>query len=425
MKKISVVGFGKIGQAIVANMLKNGIHVVAVDINPHLHHIFSEGRYETNEPGLSEVLTSSFNSGQLVVTNDFAQVSGSAAVIVAIPLLVDKQKNILDEPFLDCFKALAPHFSNQVLIVIETSIPVGYGRDVVVPAIESTGKKHGIDFLLVHSPERIKSGTMLEQLLRTPKVIGGVTAEATQKALEIYQWFFDRSLIHIVDSIEAAEMVKLAGMAYRDVNIALSNQLATFANRIGVNFNDLIHLINTDGEAHLLQPGIGVGGHCTPVYPYFLINNFRQAGLDFDLASRSRIINDEMASYAVALAATQVARKKALVLGLSFRPNIKEDTFSTSYLLRDALLQQGFEVLLHDTEFSSDEIEKKGFAPAQDPYTTDAEVVFLVTMHKEYSQLDYAKLHAAGVRVIVDGRNQLHKQTIEQAGIRYLGIGRH
>jgi UDP-N-acetyl-D-mannosaminuronate dehydrogenase len=132
-----------------------------------------------------------------------------------------------------------------------------------------------------------------------------------------------------------------------------------------------------------------------------------------------------MASYAVALASTQVARKKALVLGLSFRPNIKEDTFSTSYLLRDALLQQGFEVSLHDTEFSSDEIEKKGFTPTQDPYTTDAEVVFLVTMHKEYSQLDYAKLHAAGVRVIVDGRNQLHKQTIEQAGIRYLGIGRH
>jgi UDP-N-acetyl-D-glucosamine dehydrogenase len=242
MKKISVVGFGKIGQAIVANMLKNGIQVVAVDINPQLHRVFSEGQYETNEPGLAKALTSSFASGQLIVTNDFSQVHDSAAVIVAIPLLVDQQKNILDEPFLNCFRELAPHFSNNVLIVIETSIPVGYGRDVVVPAIESTGKKHGTDFLLVHSPERIKSGTMLEQLLRTPKVIGGVSPEATEKALEIYQWFFDRSLIHIVDSIEAAEMVKLAGMAYRDVNIALSNQLAAFSNRIGVNFADLIPL---------------------------------------------------------------------------------------------------------------------------------------------------------------------------------------
>jgi nucleotide sugar dehydrogenase len=424
MKKISVVGFGKIGQAIVANMLKNGIQVVAVDINPRLHAVFAEGRYETNEPGLAEVLTSSFASGQLVVTNDFSQVIDSAAVIVAIPLLVDQQKNILDEPFLNCFRELAPHFSNNILIVIETSIPVGYGRDVVVPAIESTGKKHGIDFLLVHSPERIKSGTMLEQLLRTPKVIGGVSPEATEKALEIYQWFFDRSLIHIVDSIEAAEMVKLAGMAYRDVNIALSNRLATFANRIGVNFADLIPLINTDGEAHLLQPGIGVGGHCTPVYPYFLINNFRQAGLDFDLASKSRVINDEMAAYAVNLASERVTKKKALILGLSFRPNIKEDTFSTSYLLHEALKKEGYDVMLHDTEFNADELEKKGFNSPSSIYDTGAEAVFVVTMHQEYKQIDFPKLHASGIRVLVDGRNQINRQAVEQAGIHYIGIGR-
>jgi len=424
MKKISVVGFGKIGQAIVANMLKHGITVIAVDINPELHRVFADGKYESNEPGLSDVLTSSFASGQLIITNDFSQVHDSAAVIVAIPLLVDQQKNILDEPFLNCFRELAPHFNNNVLIVIETSIPVGYGREVVVPAIESKGKKHGTDFLLVHSPERIKSGTMLEQLLRTPKVIGGVSPEATQKALEIYQWFFDRSLIHIVDSIEAAEMVKLAGMAYRDVNIALSNQLAMFSNRIGVSFADLIPLINTDGEAYLLQPGIGVGGHCTPVYPYFLINNFKEAGLDFALASRSRVINDEMAAYAVALASMYAHNKTALILGLSFRPNLKEDTFSTSYLLRDALQKNNFNVQLHDTEFSNSEIENKGFVAADDVYASGAEVVFLVTMHKEYKSLDYTKLHAAGVRVLIDGRNQLNKQHVEQAGIRYIGIGR-
>jgi nucleotide sugar dehydrogenase len=339
-------------------------------------------------------------------------------------LLVDQQKNIMDAPFLDCFKQLAPHFSNNVLIVIETSIPVGYGRNVVVPAIESQGKKHGTDFLLVHSPERIKSGTMLDQLLRTPKVIGGVSKEATAKANEIYQWFFDGSLIHLVDSIEAAEMVKLAGMAYRDVNIALSNQLAAFATKINVDFADLIPLINTDGEAFLLQPGIGVGGHCTPVYPYFLINNFKQAGLDFDLASRSRVINDGMAEHAVFLANAHVSQKNALILGLSFRPNIKEDTFSTSYLLREALNKHGYQTQMHDTEFSAAELEKKGFTPCADIYASGAEVVFLVTMHKQYAQIDFKRMADSGVRVIVDGRNQLNQQQVENAGMRYIGIGR-
>lgn len=424
MKKISVVGFGKIGQAVVANILKYDIQVTAVDINPDLKSIFESGKYETNEPGLSEVLVSYFKSGQLQITSDFSGVQGSDAVIVAIPLLVDKKKNILDEPFLDCFKKLAPHFSNNVLIVIETSIPVGYGRNTVVPAIESQGKKHGTDFLLVHSPERIKSGTMLEQLLRTPKVIGGVSQEATDKAYEIYQWFFDKSLIHLVGSIEAAEMVKLAGMAYRDVNIALSNQLAQFANKINVNFADLIPLINTDGEAHLLQPGIGVGGHCTPVYPYFLINNFKNAGLDFILASRSREINDEMAAHAVGLVDGYVNKKSALVLGLSFRPNIKEDTFSTTYLVNDALKSGGYDVKVHDTEFSEGELTRKGFQPAGDIYETQCEAVFLVTMHKQYATIDFGKLAKAGVKVVVDGRNQLAKSKVEAAGIRYIGIGR-
>ena len=141
--------------------------------------------------------------------------------------------------------------------------------------------------------------------------------------------------MHRVESNEAAEMVKLAGMIYRDVNIALSNQFAQFANATGIHFADLIPLINTDREANLLQPGIGVGGHCTPVYPYFLIENFKQAGLDFTLASQSRSINDQMANYAVSLIKDKVRNKKALLLGLSFRPNVKEDALSTTYLLNE------------------------------------------------------------------------------------------
>ena len=424
MRKISVVGFGKIGQAVVANILKYDIKVTAVDINPDLKKVFETGNYEINEPGLKDVLVPSFNEGKLEISNDFSAIEGSSAVIVAIPLLVNKQKEIMDQPFLECFRNLAPHFKDNMLIVIETSIPVGYGRNTVVPAIESQGKKHGTDFLLVHSPERIKSGTMLEQLLRTPKVIGGVSKEATDRAYEIYQWFFDKSLIHLVDSIEAAEMVKLAGMAYRDVNIALSNQLAQFANRIGINFSDLIPLINTDGEANLLFPGIGVGGHCTPVYPYFLINNFKNAGLDFHLASESRVINDKMAEYSVALVKDKVKNKKAMILGLSFRPNVKEDTFSTTYLVNEALKNAGFESSVHDTEFSADELSKKGFVPSGDMYSSGAEAVFLVTMHKQYKDIDFKKLADSGVKYFVDGRNAIDRKKVEAAGIEYFGIGK-
>jgi nucleotide sugar dehydrogenase len=424
MKRISIIGLGKIGQGIAANILMHGLPVIAVDIDTRLCDSFANGTYDTNEPRVKECLVNSYGSGQLKLSDQFSMVADSDAIIITIPLLVDRQKNILDKPFLDCLRQIAPYCANEMVIVIETSMPVGFGRGSVVPALEALGKKHGTDFLLAHSPERIKSGTMLEQLPQIPKVIGGVSPQAAQKAYDVYRGFFEAGLLFQVESMEAAEMLKLAGMIYRDINIALSNQLAQFAHQQGINFTDLIPLINADREANLLQPGIGVGGHCTPVYPYFMIDNFSKAGLDFSIAQEGRKINDGMAAYAVSLVKDKVENKTALLLGLGFRPNVKEDSLSTTYILNDVLKQAGFDTCVHDVEYGEGEITSKGLKAATDIYGTRAEVVFLVTMHKEYHELDLAQLAKNGVRYLVDGRNAMDKEKVEGAGIIYIGIGR-
>lgn len=423
MKKISVIGFGKIGQAVAANILEHGIHVNAIDIDTSLPELFKSGLYRSNEPGLQDILGNAYTGGNLFVTNDFSSIKGSIAVIVAIPLLIDEQKRVLDEPFLRTMKMLASGLENNTVIIIETSLPVGFSRHRVLPTLELAGKKHGKDFWLAHSPERIKSGTMLQQLARVPKVIAGISRQDTDRAYDIYRLFFDQNLLHAVESVEAAEMLKLAGMIYRDINIALSNQLAKFANSKGIDFATLIPMINTDGEANLLQPGIGVGGHCTPVYPYFLIENFRQEGLDFTLAAQGRMINNQMAAYAVSLVNDKVRNRKALILGLSFRPNVKEDSLSTTYLLSEVLYKSGYDVKVHDTEYAPDEIRQKGFQPVDDIYNSGSEVVFLVTMHREYNDLDLEKLAADGVRYFVDGRNSIDRSKVQLAGMEYIGIG--
>ncbi|HTD94664.1 MAG TPA: nucleotide sugar dehydrogenase [Chitinophagaceae bacterium] len=424
MKRISIIGLGKIGQGIAANILMHGLPVNAVDIDTRLCESFENGTYDTNEPGVKECLVDSYKSGQLKLSNQFSLIKGSDAIIITIPLLVDKQKKILDEPFIDCVRQIAPYCEKEMVIVIETSMPVGFGRGSVVPALEALGKKHGTDFLLAHSPERIKSGTMLEQLPRIPKVIGGVSQQAAQKAYEVYRGFFEAELLFQVESIEAAEMLKLAGMIYRDINIALSNQLAQFAHQQGINFTDLIPLINADKEANLLQPGIGVGGHCTPVYPYFMIDNFTRAGLDFSIAQEGRKINDGMAAYAVSLVRDKVKNKTALLLGLGFRPNVKEDSLSTTYILNDVLKEAGFDTCVHDVEYGESEITSKGLKAAKEIYGNRSEVIFLVTMHKEYYGLDLPRLAKDGVRYLVDGRNAMDKEKVEAAGIVYIGIGR-
>ncbi|MET0466763.1 MAG: nucleotide sugar dehydrogenase [Chitinophagaceae bacterium] len=422
MKTTAVIGFGKIGQAVTANMLLHGLRVIAIDTDAGIAGRFHDNTFHTNEPGVLNVLTDAYHDGNLHILTGLGD-QQIDAVIICIPLAVDKEKNTIDDPFINCFRQLISHCSDKLLIVVETSVPVGYSRRILLPVLESSGKKHGIDFLLSYSPERIKSGTMLKQLEKIPKVIGGISPEATEANYRLYQQFFPSELLYRVENTETAEMMKLAGMIYRDVNIALANQLAMFSQLSGIDLPSLLPLINADGEANLLQPGIGVGGHCTPVYPYFLIDNFRNAGLDFSLARSGRQINDNMAAFAVSLIRDKVSTKSALVLGLSFRPNVKEDANSVGEALYRLLQQEGFDVRIHDTEFSQAELEQKGFVFA-DPLVTDAEVVFLVTMHKQYRGLDFTSMAANGVRFIVDGRNALDRHVVESAGIRYTGIGR-
>lgn len=424
MPQVSIIGFGKIGQAVAANILQQGTPVLAIDRNPAIAQSFQDGSYQTNEPGLREVLMQSWKQGLLQIRPDYASLKESRALIIAIPLLINDDKSIRHEPFAECFREFAPYLHNNTVIVIETSMPVGYSRQRVAPVLEAAGLQHGRDFLLAYSPERIKSGTMLEQLQAIPKVIGGLTGQAAEAAYQLYAPYFPEGLLHRVESIEAAELLKLSGMIYRDINIAVANQLAQFASRIGVNFADLIPLVNTDREANLLQPGIGVGGHCTPVYPYFLMENFKEAGLDFTLAQHSRMINNQMVEHAFSLIKNKAQQKTALILGLSFRPNVKEDTLSTTYLLQEVLTREGYHALVHDTEFSTEEIAQRGFEAATGIYENDVETVFLVTMHREYEQLDFARLAASGVKFFVDGRNSIARANVEAAGIVYFGIGR-
>ncbi|MBI2996294.1 MAG: nucleotide sugar dehydrogenase [Candidatus Melainabacteria bacterium] len=423
-KKISVIGFGKIGQAVAANILRNNLPVVVIDTNTKLINSLLEFNFESNEPDVKEIITNALKSKKLMASSDFKEIQNSSLMIICIPLLIDIEKNINETPFLNCIKEIAPFLTNKTIISVETTIPVGFSRNKILPLLEKAHKKHGVDFYLIYSPERVKSGTMLKQLLQNPKIIGGINNEAAKNGIEAYSYFFPQDLLIQTSSIETSEMIKLAGMVYRDINIALSNQLAQFAKIAGIDTKEVIELANTDGEANLLYPGIGVGGHCTPVYPYFLINSFDKVGLDFSLAKESRRINDIMASYTVDLVDAEINDKKALILGLGFRPDVKEDTLSSTYLLDKKLKEKNYKVFLHDPLFSQEELKTRKFNPVEDIYLAKTPLVFLVTNHSCYKNINWYKLKESGCKVFIDGRNSFDKKTVESAGIKYFGIGR-
>jgi nucleotide sugar dehydrogenase len=267
---------------------------------------------------------------------------------------------------------------------------------------------------------------VLRNLTVNPKVVGGIHPEAAERGSLFYEEFLAAPVMN-VGTLEAAEFVKLAGMVYRDVNIGLANQLAEYAEVVGLDLTALRAAINSDDEAAVLTPGIGVGGHCTPVYPYFYIRDAERHGIDASLAEQARSVNDGQAKRSLDRVEAKwgsLRDQEVLLLGLGFRPEVKEDAFSTTYLLHSELLRRDARPLVHDTMFSADEIGARGFTPAVLDAHQLPPVVVLVTAHTDYMKLTFDDLAARGVKVVVDGRNVWDGAQARDAGLVYIGIGR-
>jgi len=423
--RITVVGGGRMGLPLACMFGKYGASVTVSDINQALVNSIHAGECPYEEPGLSELMDELHKAGRLSATTDTKKASSESNVIVVIvPAHLTPERDInlsvLQTASVEIGKGLRP----GTLVVYETTVAVGCTRRFLIPLLEQySGLKAGVDFYAAYSPERVKANLVLERLTDTPKVVGGLNAVSCAKAVEFYRQYLSAP-VDDVGTIEAAEMTKLLGMIYRDVNIALSNEFAAFCEVAGVDFERVRISANTDGEANLLLPGIGVGGHCVPVYPYFLTRESRRLGLTQRISEAAREINDQQPARQLKRVEAKwkcLKGKNVHILGLGFRPQVKVDTFSPSYALRDELKRLGAIITIEDPHYTDEELRIAGFEPAT---INTACVVVLSTAHKEFAEPDFIAWRKMGVEVILDGRNFWNQHKAEEAGILYFGIGR-
>ncbi len=423
---VSVVGAGKMGLPLACHFAARGARVHACDVNAELVAAINSGTCPIDEPGVPELLAAAVAGGALTATTDTGTaVAESDAVVVIVPALLTDDLHADLSILESVTRQIAAAMQPGLLVSYETTVPVGTTRNRFLPILEEGGRRVGEDFHLAFSPERVRSGHVLEFLDVTPKVVGGADADSEKRAEAFYREMLGAPVLP-AGSLETAEFVKLAGMIYRDVNIALANELARYADAVGVDYLDAAPIANTNGVAHLLTPGIGVGGHCTPVYPYFLIHDAREQSIGSALATAARRVNDGQAGYVVAgldRALGGLTGTRILILGLAFRPGVKEHLFSPAFLVRDELSRRGADVLLHDPLYDDAEIRAHGFTPAPlDAPGVDA--VVLVTAHAQYADLDPAVLAGRGVRAVADGRGAWAPEVVTAAGMRYVGVGR-
>ncbi|MCP4293199.1 MAG: nucleotide sugar dehydrogenase [bacterium] len=425
--RIAVVGAGKMGLPLAAFMASRDLTVAVCDIDENLVNEINAGRCPIDEPGLPEIITKGVANGDLVATTDTVEAICQAdAVVIIVPALIDDQYEIDLSVLESVTEQVAEALHPGLLICYETTVSVGTVRNVFIPLLEQSGLKCGQDFHVCFSPERVKSRMVLQRLSETPKVVGGFNAESCQLGEEFYSKALGAEVLG-VGTLEAAEFTKLVGMLYRDVNIALVNQISRYAETIGMDLGRIIPAANTNGEAHLLYPGIGVGGHCAPVYPWFIIQDAQRHGVDLTLARNSRQLNDGQSEHVVTRLAGEMnglQGKRVLILGLAFRPQVKEPAFSPAFLVRDALVKKEAEVYLHDHHFSDQEIADFGFRAGQLDSADGWDAIILVTGHRRYREMDFSSMAAKGLKAVADGRNLWDPEKVRNAGLIYLGIGR-
>jgi nucleotide sugar dehydrogenase len=404
-----------------AQFAGKGHRVFGCDINPSVVEMVARGDAYPDEAGLGERVRAAVDSGRLSAQTATTDAVRQAEVIVVIvPLVVDRNKQI-DYRAIDSATAdVAAGLQRGSLVVYETTLPVGDTRTRFGPVLErGSGLQAGREFSLAFSPERVFVGRIFQDLERYPKVVGGIDEESTRKAATFYRSVLDSEVL-VVANAETAEFTKLAETTYRDVNIALANEFAMYAEEIGVNAMQAIDAANTQPFSHIHRPGIGVGGHCIPVYPYFYANHTRHA----EIARLARRINDGMADHAIERLENSLGEltdRTVAVLGYAYREDVKEVAFTVAERLVKRLRDRDARVLVHDPMFAPEELRRQGLEPYSLARPEPVDALVVQAGHAVYRSLGFGKI--PGLQVLVDGRNVVDPVRVPP-GVRYLAIGR-
>jgi nucleotide sugar dehydrogenase len=421
---VAVVGAGKMGLPLAAQFASHGWSVIAVDIDPAVVAAIDEGRSHVGEePGLADLVADAHRAGRLRATLDGAAAAREADVVVLIvPVMLDAD-SCPDHRSMDAaVAAIAPGVHAGSTVVFETTLPVGDTRGRYAPRlVEASGLTLEEDLFVAFSPERLYSGAALRNLATYPKLVGGVGEASTARAAAFYDSVLDADVV-TMSSAEAAEFAKLADTTYRDVNIALANEFGRYADRIGVDLLEVIAAANSQPYSHIHQPGLGVGGHCIPVYPHFLLDR----APELEIVALARRVNDGQVDIALdAMTETlgTLAGQAVLVLGLTYRHGVKELAYSRALPLVSGLLERGARPLAYDPLMTADEIARTG----AEPWTwghREPEIRAIVTQTADprWRALDPAWF--PGLRLFLDGRNSVRDLALPD-GVAYRGVGGH
>ena len=423
-KKVAVVGLGYVGLPLALLVDRKGYDAVGVDVDANKVKMLNDRTFPFTA---EKSVIKQFEKSTLKATTDFDSIIDAETIVICVPTPIYENNMPNLEPLKLACENIGTRLRKGHLVILESTVNPGVSENTVLPILEErSGLCGGRDFYLAHCPERINPGDKKWTVENIPRVVGSLNEKGLKKAIRFYKSIISADL-KPMNSLKEAEAVKIVENTFRDINIAFVNELAMSFSYLGIDVVNVIEGASTKPFAFMAHyPGCGVGGHCIPVDPYYLIEYAKNIGFDHDFLSLARRINEKMTEFTARLVSRTLNEKRIpingtriAVLGLAYKPEIDDCRESPAFKIIKHLEDYGADLAIYDPY-----VPDKSTVNSLEEALKGSSAVVVVTAHKVFRSLAPEDFLRNGVKVIIDGRNCLQKDEILKVGILYKGIGR-
>ena len=418
--KLCVIGLGYIGLPTAAMFAANGHDVMGVDVNARISEALNRGETLIEEPNLGDAVRWAVSTGRLKAGN-LPEEADAFIICVPTPAMID---HTADMRFVEnATRSILPYLKKGDTVILESTSPPGTTRGMVMDILNESGLSPEKDLFVAYCPERVLPGRILIELVENSRVIGGINKESAVKVRDLYGCFV-RGEMYITDST-TAEMCKLMENTYRDVNIALADELAKICENLGINAWEVIRYANKHPRVNILQPGPGVGGHCIAVDPWFIVQQQPHTARMIDLARR---INDGMPHFVMerikSILKDIMGIKKVCILGVTYKPDVDDIRESPITRLTDLMkAEEDYTYVVVDPHADFEGSREKDVYEA----SRGCHMLLLAVNHHDFRLPDFRRIkEIMAYPCVLDTRNFWNAEDVEAAGLKYhlLGWGR-
>lgn len=422
-KTVAVIGLGYVGLPLAVRAKEKGYSVIGFDTDKRKVGLLKKGQHVFKDTFLQKNLL----KYPFKVTDNPKDIASADIHIICVPTPVDSKHHPDLTPVISASETVAAHCKKNVLVVLESTVNPYVSEEVVKPIFEKAGFTVGKDIFISHCPERINPGDPKWNVSNIPRVVGSFDKKGLEMSLQFYRSIVDAD-IRPMKTIREAEAVKILENSFRNVNIAFVNEIACSFDKMDIDVKDVIDGAATKPFSFMKHyPSCGVGGHCIPVDPHYLVERAKESGFNHEFLKLAIKTNNDMPAYTVerlqdALNENRMPMKDTVVgvLGLAYKANIDDLRESPAFEIIELLKKHYCKVETFDPYVKSQSSMK-----SLEAILKKSQALVLATDHKEFMEsLTPALLKKRGIKVIIDGKNCLDKDAFKKAGITYKGIGR-